>query len=581
MAMSLAKIQEAPSRALILLTGPPGAGKSTFCHQVVLNGLAMDRPVIFVTTEQGPAEIVGLLREKGMMELAPGALSFVDVFGETVGLATPGRPDTVHANCEDLNSLSMAIAKLQQRIGRKDILLAFDSLTSPYLFNREEVFRFMRLCLAKFASEGNSVLVLMDEGCGKEEDLVAMMSLADGIISMEIRESSRVVNVVKHPKVEPTKIETPISGSRMITLEKFDPRFLRHLGEVGLAGRGGPLRKEVGDFVNTFWRNLASWSGMLWDPKRFPTMLYEFSKQVEFEGGREVLAIQPWHMKLLIKLLMPKNFSQPKNVKKFFQRNKKPMEIRGVRIIEYRDDASRKDEHHMKIQEGYNCWGLDNVGARLAFQDCGYVAGVLKAFEKGERDWNVVETKCVGLGDPYCEIKLVPGEIPEMKGFLEGLDSSIVEKIHDRMMDQLVGFLVYGRPLAERPRLGSGLAFPLILHVTCPSLLSERYRMALRMGGAKAGKEVGEHLMGAGLKEDEVIKRVIDFMNYCKVGKVTLGETVIMKENCEAFGLEAGEPSCFFTTGFLNGLFSVVKNQHVRETRCIAMGDPYCEWEII
>jgi predicted hydrocarbon binding protein len=109
------------------------------------------------------------------------------------------------------------------------------------------------------------------------------------------------------------------------------------------------------------------------------------------------------------------------------------------------------------------------------------------------------------------------------------------------------------------------------------------------MGGAKAGKEVGEHLMDAGLKEDEVIKRVIDLMNHCKVGKITLrpgsgqalGETIRMRENCESFGLETGKPSCYFTTGFLNGLFSTVKNQRVREVRCIAAGDPCCEWEIV
>jgi len=65
------------------------------------------------------------------------------------------------------------------------------------------------------------------------------------------------------------------------------------------------------------------------------------------------------------------------------------------------------------------------------------------------------------------------------------------------------------------------------------------------------------------------------------VGKVTVGETIRMKENCEAFGLEAEEPLCFFTTGFLNGLFSAVKNQRVREVKCIAAGDPYCEWEIV
>jgi predicted hydrocarbon binding protein len=75
------------------------------------------------------------------------------------------------------------------------------------------------------------------------------------------------------------------------------------------------------------------------------------------------------------------------------------------------------------------------------------------------------------------------------------------------------------------------------------------------------------------------VKRVLHLLEYCKVGKVTLGETLRMVQNCESFMIQAEEPSCHFTTGFLNGFFSAVKNQHVKETRCIAMGDPYCEWE--
>jgi predicted hydrocarbon binding protein/KaiC/GvpD/RAD55 family RecA-like ATPase len=570
-----------PKESLILLSGPPGAGKSTFCHQVVLNGLAIDKPVVYVTTEHGPAEVIGLLSKKGLGELPPGALNFIDAFGETVGVETPERPDTASANCEDLNSISMAIAKLQERIGRQDILLSFDSLTSPYLFNKEEVFRFLRLCLAKFASEGNSVLALMDEGCGKEEDLGAMMSVADGILRMEIKESSRIINVVKHPKVAPTKIETPMTWSPMIAYERFDPRILKRMMESGILARGKPIRTEVGDSVNVLWRNLASWSGMLWDPKRFPTMAYEFDKEAE-SGGREVKSLLPWYMKLLIKIFIPKSFSEVKDMKRFIPRLAYSREQLGMWVWKYMDDISRKDEHYFRIYESSSCWGLDNVGAPLAFHHCGELAGALKGLEEEERDWSVVETKCIGMGDPYCEFKAVPGEINELKNSLEGIDSSVVEKVHNRLMGQLVGFLVRGEPLPERPRLGSGVFFHEMHHVTgVAALFSERYRLALRMGGAKTGKEVGEHMMNTGLREDEVIKRVIDFMNYCKVGKVTLGETIKIRENCETFGLEIGEPSCFFTTGFLNGLFSAVKNQHVREIKCIAAGDSYCEWEII
>jgi len=205
-----------------------------------------------------------------------------------------------------------------------------------------------------------------------------------------------------------------------------------------------------------------------------------------------------------------------------------------------------------------------------------------KGFEKKERDWNMVETKCVAMGDSYCEFKVTAWETDELKHFLESVDSFVVERVYERLMDQLTGFIAQGKPLPERPRLGNRVAFnQMFLITSLPALASERYRMAVRMGGARAGKEVGKHLMEAGIGQDEVIKRVIDFMEYCKVGKITLGETIRMKENCESFGLETGELTCFFTTGFLNGLFSVVKNKHVREIKCIAAGDPHCEWEII
>ncbi len=588
--LSLAEIQEVPRNNLILLAGPPGAGKSTFCHQAVLNGLAMDKPVIYVTTEHGPSEVINLLRERGAGEPSPGALNFIDAFGETVGAANPERTDTVTANCEDLNSISMAIAKLQERIGKRDVFLAFDSLTSPYLFNREEVFRFMRLCLAKFASEGNSVLALMDEGCGKEEDLGAMMSVADGIIKMEIRESSRTLNVVKHPKVRPTRIEVPIDSEQVgLKARIIDPGVLGEFVRATLAGGETVIRREVGDFVNLFWPNLAHWSGMLWEPKRFPMMTYELNKE---DGAmiRDIIPFFPWRWKLILKLFLPKNFSKVKDMKKMVETSERRRPNERTGIVEYLADISKTDEHYFRIYESSDCWGFENVGTAMAsYLPPTLIAGMIKGFESWqglERDWNAIETKCIGLGDPYCEFKLVPGEIGELRSSLEK-DSVVVERIHERLMERLMGFLLDEKPLVERTRLGSDINIHVVFHVMAfPALAGERYRMALRMGGAKSGKEVGERMMEAGLKEDEAIKRVVDFMNYCKVGKVTMDETIRIKENCEgsqtrAWTTKIKEPSCFFTTGFLNGLFSAVKNKHVREIKCIVSGDPYCEWEIV
>ena len=68
------------------------------------------------------------------------------------------------------------------------------------------------------------------------------------------------------------------------------------------------------------------------------------------------------------------------------------------------------------------------------------------------------------------------------------------------------------------------------------------------------------------------------------MGEVIVDDKIRIRDNCESIAVNFlktsfNEPSCYFTTGFLNGVFSAVKNQHVKETKCIAMGDPYCEWE--
>jgi len=588
--MSIAKVQEPPDKGLILLTGAPGAGKSTFCHQVVLKSIAADRPVIFVTSERTPDEVTELLSERGMVQ--PIGLNFVDAFTETVGLTSTQRSDTVYANCADLNSLSIAITKLMEKAGTKGTLLVFDSLTSPYLFNGTEMARFVRLFLSKFASEGNPILALMDEGCGKEEDLVAMMSAADGILRMEVKDGSRMINVVKHPKVTPTRIEVPIEPERVelpLPMSYHDPRITRKFTGAMLRGGEAGLREEIGDYVNLFWANLAHWSGMLWDPKRFPMTTYELNKEDPRSAMRDRREHFPLYARIFMKLFIPKNFSRVKDMKKAAKQG--VPYIRTARwecsgIVEYLDDISKTDEHYFRVYESADCCGLENVGAAVASHLPPLFAGMCKGFEKEEREWNAVETKCIGLGDPYCEFKLVAGKIDGLSDSLEK-NSSVIEKIHDHLMERLMEFLLNGKPLVERPTLGSDIQLHAVWHamgVHPPA--GTRYQMALRMGGAKSGKEVGERLMGGGLGEDEAIRRVVDFMEYCKVGKVTVDEAIRIKENCESswtrlFTTGRREPSCFFTTGFLNGLFSAVKNQHAREIKCIAAGDPYCEWEII
>jgi len=263
------------------------------------------------------------------------------------------------------------------------------------------------------------------------------------------------------------------------------------------------------------------------------------------------------------------------------------MEPQRSFTTEYLAETSKTDEHYIRLYENIECCMFENIGAPMAIFSPPLFAGMCIGTESLgglERDWNAIETKCVGLGDPYCEFKVVPREIDELQKSLEK-DSSVVERVHQQVMQHLTGFLIEGKPLIERPSLGSDVHFHVVWHVMGFAYLAgERYQTALRMGGAKAGKEVGEHLMDAGLGEDEAVKRILHLLEYCNVGKVGMDERLKIKENIEStctltLKRKLEEPSCYFTTGFLNGFFSTVKNQHVKEIKCLAMGDSHCEWE--
>ena len=276
--VSLAQLQEVPPKNMILLVGPPGSGKSTFCKQVALQSLAMDRPIIFVVTEYGPSEAERSLRERGLGEAELGLLNFVDAYNETVGVTVSDRANTMLADCNSLSRIDIAISKLTEKIGKKGILLVVDSLTSPYLFCGSEVLRFMRQTLSRFAARSNAVLVCMDEGCGKPEDLVAMMTLSNGVIKMKLSEGKKVLSVVKHPRIEPTEIEISVTVRPHVVSSCYDEEYVRNQAKMSALGSRITLRPEMEDYVNIAWRDLIFWGGMLWDPKRFPKMMYELTK---------------------------------------------------------------------------------------------------------------------------------------------------------------------------------------------------------------------------------------------------------------------------------------------------------------
>ena len=316
----------------------------------------------------------------------------------------------------------------------------------------------------------------------------------------------------------------------------------------------------------------------------------------EGQGMRDTINLLPNPMRLFFKslfklqsigLVLPKSFSSVEAVKRstrfrMFYILGANMEHSG--IIEYQPEISKPDEHYFKILENSDCWGLNDIGTTIASHIPAAMSGTTSCFEFGNRDWNAIETKCIGLGDPYCEVKIVPGDIPEFDSSLEK-SAEETHRIVNKLLDHVSAYILEDKPYPSRPQCGDEVQIHVAFHAMgFPHVAGERFTMAQRMGGAKIGQDLGNRLLEAGLTPDEAILRVVQFMNDFKVGKVTVGDTIRIEYNIESIRTEywtdIDQPSCYFTTGFLNGLLSALKNQRVWEVKCFAADDPYCEWEI-
>ena len=278
---------------------------------------------------------------------------------------------------------------------------------------------------------------------------------------------------------------------------------------------------------------------------------------------------------------MPKSFSEVKNMKKMNKQFFKNFEI-DFRIgkLEYLENISKTDEYYFKMSENYECWGLGNVGSTLAMVRPAMLAASLTGFDSEGRDWNMHETKCVGLGDPFCEFKVISGGIDEIHASIRKKRETI-ELVNTQILDKLLDFLLQKGKLIERPTLGRFVHIHDLQRVTRSAISIKKLQLIFRMGGAKAGKIIGEKLINSGQTKKEALNQLVKLIEYCKVGKMSINDTVKVYENCERFGSKTKGPSCHFTTGFLNGFFSTIENRHLIESKCLAAGDPHCEWEFV
>ncbi len=578
--MKVGDFYDIPRNSLVLLSGPPGSGKSTFCTETVryyLNNRS--GLVVYLATESRPDDIVESLLKGGVIGNQLGRIRIIDAYSGTLA----DLPESKHgvvvdgADCTDLTGMGGKISKLAGSVSSGDSLLVFDSLSAPYIFNGESTIKFLRMSLTRFALQGNRVLVCIAEGLCKSEDLVAMQSISNGVIRIEPQDQKRVLNVAKFPNMKPTVLDYVLRGSvepvAYNLQNSFTPQWFSNFQDMLKDKRA---RHSVPDRVNLIWQQLALWGGMLWD-KRFPTLMYNYGKDLYYNATQGMLpAVVQRNPQIkgkkdlvgLVNALLPDLKSTIAKL--------------GGGEIYLDEQKTNNDEIHLGWNESDICFTFPNVNGAICYLYSGALAGTIQAstdYLEQKKTWDGIEYMCLGLGDSTCRARMVPAGSDDFTNYLESADNVKIERVNERITEQMASYLLTGQPPIQRRRLGEGIhVLQLQKAITLPALSSDIFRRALSMAGVNSGMKLAEYLDQRGISANESINQLGKFLTYANVGQVQFGESLRIVENAETVGLKSNLPICSFTTGFLNGFATVTKGTKVHENVCQTAGGDYCEW---
>lgn len=573
-----------PPGRLFLVYGPPGAGKSEFLLKLLAhNILDQGRPAIMVTSNREPEAVLEELRRiEPILESRRDDLhlDLIDAYRGTVGLFTAEQTFPT-ASCSDLSGLSITIGKLAKRINSSDLLIVFDRLTPIYLMNGPNALKFVQTTLLRYAAEGRRVIVAIDEGCGRQEDITAMTSLAGAIIRLYSEDSRRKIDVIKYPGISPTKLEFANEESKQLRcrtqLTVGTENYQTHYAIL----TENKIRPQLDDWIDLLWIQLVLWGGMAWDPLRFPKTLYSLTKDLQMHCVKNSEAL--WteeDRKHMEELLATVNVHDPTSAANFFEGGNESMTSKRYCRIKL-EPTSKENLLECGKEESALCWGLGDVGSPLCFYDCGAIAGSLTHLDKDGCEWEVYEQQCIGTGHERCTLVCSPNPTKEFQASFSGLTCQEADKLGRKTLNEILKRVEGGRSVPTRPQLGDYAHLALFQEVTSvPALSDDHYLMAMRMAGARVGSQLATELSERGLGKDQATRMLEQIYQTMKAGRLEVAETVRMFENSETAGIKIGEQICFFTTGLLNGFFSQSMNRKVKKTKCIGQNDRYCEWQL-
>lgn len=204
-------VQWLPQSFALILSGPPGAGKTPSLHAWIDFYLRNNRPVVLAAFDDFPSNLRGPLGEYCKGKLAEyeekSLATLVDCYASIAGV--PSQEKYSLKNRADLNELSLLITDLlneKSKIASPKIIL--DSATPLFTFRDAQlVVQFLGTLAAKIKAKGGAFMFSITSGTTDDEVFRRLETLMDFAVEMRIIEvDGRKKREVKFAKARGQRI---------------------------------------------------------------------------------------------------------------------------------------------------------------------------------------------------------------------------------------------------------------------------------------------------------------------------------------------------------------------------------------